>query len=658
MIRIKCILLLALTSLGIGACNDSDPDMDFQTEHLVTRINLPAQIMAEYGKSIEIQGKGFEQTDQIRFEGGAAVFSLPIESVDYSSAAIRVSERFVSGTAYSVSVVRGGLCEKIGVTTVFIIDPSSEYNVKGTVTCEGVPMQNILVSDGVNFTQTDDSGAYSLASDKMLGYVFVILPRGYEAPADGGQPRFWKSFATEDPAVVEQCDFTLVRRDNDNHIMVATADWHMADRLSDIEQFNTTFAPDLRKFAANASVPVYELALGDLTWDSFWYTSSWYFPQWLDLTASSPVPVFTVIGNHDYDYKASGPTADFDGTKAYRKYLGPLYYSMNIGKIHYIILNDLICRNNGTIEGRAVEEAVTPEQIEWLKKDLEFVDKTTPIVLAAHAPFHRINYTKEQTWQVKPVVTNAEEVLGLLSEWNEVYILGGHRHVHNHINLSQQKFPYAKYKMIEHTIPSLGGSLWSTRRFVSFDINTDGMTPCYKVYEMNGDKVSWYCKPIGEEENFQFRAYDMNSVRDFWTTDQGMITFLNKNDKNAVKYSETYGWQTLYGNLDDNTVLINVWGGDPWMDDMKVEAYEGERRLEVRAAGLLDPLHILAYEMPQVLKNGEPNVSYSVVPSSHLFVCRASSPQTTITICVTDSFGRQYKSSMARPKKFDRTTIK
>lgn len=95
------------------------------------------------------------------------------------------------------------------------------------------------------------------------------------------------------------------------------------------------------------------------------------------------------------------------------------------------------------------------------------------------------------------------------------------------------------------------------------------------------------------------------------------------------------------------------------MTDMKVEAYEGERRLEVRAVGLFDPLHILAYEMPQVLKNGSgPNASYSVVTSSHLFACQASSAQTTITVCVTDSFGRQYKSSMARPKKFDRTTFK
>ena len=653
------MLLLALICLATGACGSSDPVIDLRIEHLVEKTNLPAQITTEYGKSIEIQGKGFKRTDMICFKGKEADFTLPIETVEYSSITIGVSERFVSGTTYLVSVIRGEQNEQIGTTTVFIIDPTSEYNVKGTVECEGAPLKNVLVSDGENFATTDDRGAYSLASGKTLGYVFVILPRGYEAPTVNGRPEFWRSFANEDPAVVEQCDFNLVRRENDNHIMVATADWHMADRLSDIEQFSAPVAAGFRKFAASASVPVYGLALGDLTWDSFWYTNSWFFPQWLNLVADSPAPLFTVIGNHDYDYKVSGPTASLDGSKAYRKYLGPIYYSMNIGKIHYIVLNNLLCKNDGTLEGRLCEETVSQEQIEWLKKDLTFVDKTTPVVLAAHAPFHRINYTRNRTWQVAPVVTNAQEVLSLLSEWDEVYILGGHRHVHNHIDLSQQKFAYAKHKMIEHTIPSLGGSLWGTRRFVSFDVNTDGMTPCYKVYEMNGDHISWYYKPIGEEVNFQFRVYDMNSVRDFWTTDQGMSTFLNKTDANKVKYGETYGWPALYGELNDNTVLINVWGGDPWMTDMKVEAYEGERRLEVRAVGLFDPLHILAYEMPQVLKNGSgPNASYSVVTSSHLFACQASSAQTTITVCVTDSFGRQYKSSMARPKKFDRTTFK
>lgn len=652
------MILSALICLVIGACSASVADVDFQTEHLVYRTNLPARITAEYGKPIEIQGKGFLLTDMIRFEGRDAGFSLPVESAEDSHITIRTSGQFVSGTTYAVSVVRGEQSEKIGSTTVFIIDPSSEYNVHGTIVCDGAPMKDVLVSDGRNFTATGEDGSYSLASDKKLGYVFVILPRGYEAPTVGGLPKFWQPFANEDPAVVEQCDFTLVRRDNDNHIMVATADWHMADRLSDIEQFNETFAADFRKFAASASVPVYEIALGDLTWDSFWYTNSWYFPQWLDLAAGSPCPIFTVIGNHDYDYKVSGPTADLDGSKEYRKYLGPVYYSMNIGKIHYIVLDDLICRNDGTLDGRVCDETVDQEQIEWLKKDLAFVDKTTPIVLASHSPFHRINYTKGGTWQVAPMVTNAAEVLSLLSEWNEVYILAGHRHVHNHIDLAQQKFAYAKHKMVEHTIPSLGGSLWSTRRFVTFDINTDGMTPCYKVYEMNGDKVSWYCKPIGEQSDFQFRTYDMNSVRDFWATDSGMNTFLNKSGANSVKYGEMYSWPVLYGTLGDNTILINVWGGDPWMSDMTVEAFEGERRLDVRAMGLYDPLHIIAYEMPQVLKNGEPNASYSVVTSSHLFACQASSAQTAVTVCVTDSFGRQYRQTMTRPKPFNRTTFK
>ena len=46
---------------------------------------------------------------------------------------------------------------------------SKGANVVGVVTCDGKPMEGVLVSDGALFARTDSLGVYSLASLKYYG---------------------------------------------------------------------------------------------------------------------------------------------------------------------------------------------------------------------------------------------------------------------------------------------------------------------------------------------------------------------------------------------------------------------------------------------------------------------------------------------------------
>lgn len=191
-------------------------------------------------------------------------------------------------------------------------------------------------------------GRYWLPSDKRNGSVFITIPSGYEAEADGVFPRFWA--ALEAPrGEVEQHDFHLTKVDNDRHVMLAVTDIHLSNQFSDIEQFCTRFIPSVNKLAEGlGDVRVYSLNMGDSTWDGYWYTNLYTlddFHRTMNIVGY-PGQMFCAMGNHDNDgATVHSDTVDFEASSAYRRVMGPRYYSFNIGKVHYIMLDNIVYVN-------------------------------------------------------------------------------------------------------------------------------------------------------------------------------------------------------------------------------------------------------------------------------------------------------------------------
>ena len=71
---------------------------------------------------------------------------------------------------------------------------NSEAALYGTVQDNyGKPIAGVLVSDGMQTTETDAKGNWQLFSDlKLRRFVFVTIPAGYEVPSKNGIPQFWQ----------------------------------------------------------------------------------------------------------------------------------------------------------------------------------------------------------------------------------------------------------------------------------------------------------------------------------------------------------------------------------------------------------------------------------------------------------------------------------
>ncbi|WP_374090176.1 metallophosphoesterase [Methylomicrobium lacus] len=137
-----------------------------------------------------------------------------------------------------------------------------------------------------------------------------------------------------------------------------------------------------------------------------------------------------VMGEHDYY---------LDLGAYWEKLFGPQYYSFDHKGVHFIVLNsirtydDWTYKRWPTAEQRMLEMAgldnpnsspfmVGDEQRQWLKKDLDKIPKTTPIVVFSHSPLQKI-YKGWNFW-----TEDAEQIQALLKPFNKVSVIYGHVH--------------------------------------------------------------------------------------------------------------------------------------------------------------------------------------------------------------------------------------
>lgn len=105
-------------------------------------------------------------------------------------------------------------------------DFNSEAALYGTVQDNyGKPVAGVLVSDGIQTTETDAEGNWQLFSDLTLRrFVFITIPAGYEVPSKNGIPQFWQRISADEKQF--KADFMLMKRtgSDDRYTILMTAD--------------------------------------------------------------------------------------------------------------------------------------------------------------------------------------------------------------------------------------------------------------------------------------------------------------------------------------------------------------------------------------------------------------------------------------------------
>lgn len=632
------------------ACGDSNTD-DAPTDDFDVRFELPATVDVAKGGELTFtvkEGKSPLTTDSFLLEGGGISYLCPILRTSSESFTVRLADECESGS-YTAYLKRDARKKSIGKIYINIVDkidfePSAGTTVFGLVSSEEGPVANVVVSDGTEVTVTDDKGIYELKSAKKWGYVFISVPSGYEVAAEGVFPQFYQTLKGA-ADVVEQKDFKLTKVDGqDRYKLFLLGDMHLANRTNDAAQF-TQFTTDLNAYMAQHSgQKMYALTLGDMTWDLYWYKNNYALPQYRE-TINRQVKnlqIYHTMGNHDNDFMT---TSDYDAAVKYVDCIGPTFYSFNIGQVHYVVMDNIDCSAYDGTDSRNYVKKLSNEQLKWLAKDLAYVDKSTPLIVAMHAQIYKPTSTG---FAFDHDSANTEALLAALDGYEVHFVTG---HTHKVYNITPDDDVVKGRDIHEHNSGAICASWWWSGNLTpGVHVSIDGAPGGYAIWDIDGTDFAWLYKSTGWPEEYQFRSYDLNNVS--FSMDD--VPNISSNVLIQLAYKK---YVNAYPENSDNEVLIKIWN---WNSNWELSVVdERGKTLEYTPVWAYDPLHIAALSVPRFNNSGITSTpSFVTESATNFFKVKADDADVDLTITVKDEFGHTWTEEMQRPKAFSTDAYK
>ena len=533
-----------------------------------------------------------------------------------------------------------------------IYTPTGKITVKGLVYGGGsTKLAGVVISDGLLCVQTDENGYYEIDSDlSRTKFITASIPSGYTAPIDNnGLPIFYHKVTNEERQkglVQHTFEFNPIKNNPERYTLIVGADpqprastagydniaYHSLDMCED-------FYRDMREKAGTISDRnVYGMMLGDLV-----HENMNLYANYVEGLKKLGFPMFNIIGNHDNDPSAANDT---EGRRKYEEWLGPTYYSFNIGKQHYIVLDNLIMKvgNNGL---REYDQGLTDEIWQWLQNDLAYVDTSTTLMVAAHSPMFMQETMSERS---NSPLGHRTDYANLLSKYEKVHAWAGHSH-----NTFNYVYPESSnLKNIEvHTVARSTGELWTNEYIAT------GTPRGYTVVEVDGDDISWYFKPTiyqrgkltgkSPTPEYKYRDYDFdeNGIAKMRADGSTLSEAYQMKVYKPGEYHKSYTNLVEDKAADSKYIYVNVF---LWDDKWEKPKYNGSSMTKV---GYKDAYCLASYEINYLYGTQgyklKDDSSYGPTDNNIHTIFRAyeakSSGKGTVT--VVDRFGNEYSQSVS-----------
>lgn len=417
-----------------------------------------------------------------------------------------------------------------------------DITVRGLV-CDGAgqPLEGVVVSDGYKCVATKSDGLFELDSDlEVTKFVFISIPSGYTVPTKNGLPLFYKRLSEEVIVNGVYClEFVLdkmtVNSDRYSVLMVGDPQPRQRDRAFDkVGYHSLDCCNDLyRDMRETGSVirhnrPCYAIVLGDIV-----HEDMSLFDEYIkEGTSKMGFPTFNVIGNHDHDTQS---LTDEEGAWAFEEKFGPTNYSFNLGKVHYIVIDNVIQSNkNGSLTSTTV--GLRDDILAWVKSDLSFVDKSSTIMICMHSPMFLTNKS----------LKNKAPLAAELSKFAKVHEWAGH--IHNMNNNCETELR----NLEAHSVVRATGELW-TNEYLSI-----GVPRGYVVVDVDSENISWKFKPTIYQSGNSWSttpAYDYRN----WNFNNGVAVMKATGKQLDDSYQMNVYPRGAYG---DNFVYANIFMWD------------------------------------------------------------------------------------------------
>lgn len=483
------------------------------------------------------------------------------------------------------------------VVTGIVYEDSNKNNKKDR---REKGIAGIAVSNGREVVQTGADGRYELpSSDDQI--IFVIKPADYQIPVNAfNQPQFYyihkpkgspelryKGSSPTGP-LPKSVDFPV--------IPAASADTFKILVFGDPQPYTPEevefFSQGVVSEVTGMKEVEFGISMGDLVGDNL----DLHQPY---IKAVQPVgiPWYNVIGNHDENYDVDNDTLS---DETFEKNFGPANYAFNYGKVHFIVLDDIIYPDPR--DGKGYWGGLRKDQLQFVENDLKFVPEDHLVVLAFHIPISEPG--EGDSFRDE----DRERLFDLIKDYENTLSVSAHTHLqrqdlfypedgwpgkgwHHHYNVGTTAGDWYSGRLNEDGIPvsTMRDGTPKGYAFISFSNNQ------YRIsYQAAGKPAGYQMEifaPKLVEQNKQTSAgiyvnFFMGSERDsvFFRVDGGDWKKMNYvTDYDPAYLNLLHEWDFTERLLDGRRPSNPEFCSHLWRAAIPNKLGEGEHTIEVRA---------------------------------------------------------------------------
>ncbi|WP_289021319.1 calcineurin-like phosphoesterase family protein [uncultured Salegentibacter sp.] len=432
----------------------------------------------------------------------------------------------------------------------------------------GIP--NVSVTNGEDVVLTNEKGEYKLpASNDFI--ISVIKPSGYNYPVDEnnlplfyynhklkGSPNLRYAGVEVTGDLPQELNFPLIKneKEKENFSALIFGDPQMYNEAQ-VAYFEKGLISEVKR---NKNI-VFGISLGDLVGDDLDL-----FDPYINAVSKLDLPWYNVIGNHDLNFDVD---RDEDSDETFEKYFGPPNYAFNYGKVHFIVLDDILYpdpRDNKGYWGGFRED-----QLNFIENDLKHVPKDHLIVISVHIPFSE---PKGDVFRDE----DRQRLFEILKDFPNTLSLSAHTHIQRQDYFKKEDGWLGEKPHHHFNVGTTSGDWYSGKlndKGVPISTMRDGTPKGYAIINFEENKYTIDYQVAGESEDYRMQIFSPKVVAKDKNTKAGIfVNYFMGSENDKVEYRVDDGkWSRMkYVEEYDPTYVAMVY---EW--DLTEELFSGRR---------------------------------------------------------------------------------
>ncbi len=512
------------------------------------------------------------------------------------------------GGAYTGTPVR--FCQAQGQTAAGVVYHDRNMNQRRDTGEPGIA--DVRVSNGREVVRTDKGGKYSLpvGDDTML---FVIKPAGWRTPLGpdrlprfcyahkpAGSPKMKEPGFAPTGALPASIDFPLSpQKEPESFQMILFGDPQVRN-----QQEANYLARDLVAELAGSNA-AFGVTLGDVV-----FNEPSMFGAVNRAIGQIGIPWYSAPGNHDLNFDS--PSDDLS-LETFRSIYGPRYFSFDYARVHFIVMDTVVFSGATAAEPRGNYSAgIDPDQMIFLRNDLEAVPKDRLVVLLMHYPI----VSMEEKLNMK-----GRQELYRLIEKRPSFSVSAHRHYQDPRIIGPEDGWGGAEPHLHLVHATACGSWWRglpDEVGIPHATMADGAPNGYSIVNFDGSRYSIRFKAARRPADYQMNVYAPDEVNSGQAGSQEVLA-------------------NVFAGTDKSVVEMRLGSEGAWIPMKKVlrpdPAYAAMKAAEAKWT----PEEVKRWSLPKPIDC--PHLWQGMLP--------AEPPLGThlLTVRTTDMFGQSYSAS-------------